>query len=551
MIVISDRRMIIPDSERYIGSLGDNMSCEKEFLINGDYNSEDYIYRLYLTFKSGAVNYFTLDGESTAAGIKLLWKIQRKHIIEDGIVKAQIKAFENSDEIWHSTIGVFMVLESLEFSDDFAVPTEFEQIEKKLNEKIDVLRGVRAQFPKIGSNGNWFVYDADKQEYADTGNPSRGEKGDTGSLQAGDVKTENISDKAVTEEKLENGAVTEEKLSYQIKQKLERVMLKTQVIDAIQHESQLNQYTEEGIYEIANNYGLGIVLLVFKPSSTRIQQVLIPCNIYDSSKNKIKSRYGIVPELTASDSAINWGNWTEYASNSDVLDNTEAITQNTADIELIKAQLSESINAELPNGLSKIADFAFSYNKNITGASIPGTVTSIGECAFIGCTGLTGITIPDSVTSIGTGAFEKCTGLTSVTVPGSVTSIGNGAFWYCSGITNLVISNGVQSIGRSAFNRCTSLTGVSIPSSITSIGEYAFYSCSNITNVTIASGFNANGLDLSGSTKYTAQTVAGWLEALADRTGQSAYKLTIGAANKAKLTAEQLAVATNKNWVIS
>jgi hypothetical protein len=38
------------------------------------------------------------------------------------------------------------------------------------------------------------------------------------------------------------------------------------------------------------------------------------------------------------------------------------------------------------------------------------------------------------------------------------------------------------------------------------------------------------------------------LEALADRTGETAYTLTIGATNLNKLTAEQKAIAIGKNW---
>jgi hypothetical protein len=41
------------------------------------------------------------------------------------------------------------------------------------------------------------------------------------------------------------------------------------------------------------------------------------------------------------------------------------------------------------------------------------------------------------------------------------------------------------------------------------------------------------------------------LEALADRTGQTAKTLTMGATNLAKLTDGQKAIATNKNWTLA
>jgi len=39
--------------------------------------------------------------------------------------------------------------------------------------------------------------------------------------------------------------------------------------------------------------------------------------------------------------------------------------------------------------------------------------------------------------------------------------------------------------------------------------------------------------------------------ALADRTGQTAYTLTLGATNLKKLSDEQKAIATDKNWTLA
>jgi hypothetical protein len=75
-----------------------------------------------------------------------------------------------------------------------------------------------------------------------------------------------------------------------------------------------------------------------------------------------------------------------------------------------------------------------------------------------------------------------------------------------------------------------------------------FQNCANLEFVTIEPGFNCNDLNLSVSTRYSVETIVSWLEALADRTGETAYTLTMGATNLNKLTDEQKAIAIGKNW---
>ena len=93
---------------------------------------------------------------------------------------------------------------------------------------------------------------------------------------------------------------------------------------------------------------------------------------------------------------------------------------------------------------------------------------------------ITDITIPDSVTSIGDWVFSYCLNLKSMALSNSVTSIGREAFWGCSNLTNITIPNSVTSIDEWAFAICTDLTSITIPSSVTSIGTRAFSYCENI-----------------------------------------------------------------------
>ena len=213
-------------------------------------------------------------------------------------------------------------------------------------------------------------------------------------------------------------------------------------------------------------------------------------------------------------------------------------------------QMSEEIS-EISGG-SGSSDIGKLIDGSITTLDIPNGTTKIRDYAFRGCTSLTSVTIPDSVTNIGNYAFSDCTRLTSVTIPNSVTSIEGSTFYSCTSLTSVTIPNSVTSIAGSAFSNCTSLTSVTIPNSVTIIANNAFYFCTSLTSVTLENGFNANNLNVSASKLLTTDVIVAMFEALADRTSETTqYKLTIGSTNLSKLTQEQIKIATDKNWVVN
>ncbi|MBQ7134122.1 MAG: leucine-rich repeat protein [Ruminococcus sp.] len=181
----------------------------------------------------------------------------------------------------------------------------------------------------------------------------------------------------------------------------------------------------------------------------------------------------------------------------------------------------------IPDGVTLIGDYVFSYCKNLQKVNIPDSVTAIGEDAFLGCTSLDNITIPDGVTSIenwtffgcenlkniaipngvtsiGESAFYNCKSLTEITIPDSVKSIGEHAFYNCENLDNVIIPDVVTSIERGAFSSCTSLTSIKIPDGITSIGEYAFSDCTSLTSIVLPDSVtNIEFYAFSGCTNLT------------------------------------------------
>ena len=133
----------------------------------------------------------------------------------------------------------------------------------------------------------------------------------------------------------------------------------------------------------------------------------------------------------------------------------------------------------------------------------------------------------------------------------AVVTIGYESFFSCSTLATILLPDNLLSIADRAFTYCSNLKAINLPASMTSIGSNVFGGCSSLENVTIENGFNCNNLNLAVSTRYSVETMVSWFEALADRTGQTSFKLTIGTTNLNKLTAEQKAIATNKNWTLA
>ncbi|MBP0966984.1 MAG: leucine-rich repeat domain-containing protein, partial [Oscillospiraceae bacterium] len=179
-------------------------------------------------------------------------------------------------------------------------------------------------------------------------------------------------------------------------------------------------------------------------------------------------------------------------------------------------------SVSLPAGLQAIGAGAFTFS-TMTDIAIPDSVTAIGPFAFSYCRQLQNVTIPDGIKYIGEYAFEAKP-LKSVTIPGSVKVIYDMAFEECSDLAKInapdtlervapnavantkwqmgskedfivlgkillaytgndadvTVPDGVRVIAKQAFNFNGDLVAVHLPDSVIRIEEGAFARCAQL-----------------------------------------------------------------------
>lgn len=111
----------------------------------------------------------------------------------------------------------------------------------------------------------------------------------------------------------------------------------------------------------------------------------------------------------------------------------------------------------IPQGPSKIGDYAFAHCDKLAYLTIPSSVTEIGWYAFLGCTNLTNVNMSFGVERVGRGAFAACVALTNICIPGSVLSIVESAFEGAKNLQHIIIPSTVCHIGYKAFDKCPNL----------------------------------------------------------------------------------------------
>jgi len=216
----------------------------------------------------------------------------------------------------------------------------------------------------------------------------------------------------------------------------------------------------------------------------------------------------------------------------------------------------------------------FACMKNLRIVKLPQNITAIGNNCFAYCESLKRIELPDTVVNLGTNVFRNCNSLEKIKIPSLVTSLEQYSFSECTSLKTIEGIERLESIGTSCFDGCVELQGSitfnaklqSLLSSVfrncygitefiflgvpEQISNTAFSSCVNVTNFSIPQGWNID-LYLHSMPNLKEECVQNITHNITDLTGLESKILQFHANVKAKLTDEQIATITVKNWTLA
>lgn len=146
----------------------------------------------------------------------------------------------------------------------------------------------------------------------------------------------------------------------------------------------------------------------------------------------------------------------------------------------------------IPQSVTRIEDYAFANNPNITKVYMPSTIEYIGANAFAGCTGLVRVVLPDSCQYVGTNAFKGCPltegfnsntldarYYTSSPIQSVAISGGNSLIKSSMDLTNSQCFDGINA---NAFTGCN-IQVIKLPKICAKIESQAFDSCNSLVEL--------------------------------------------------------------------
>lgn len=117
----------------------------------------------------------------------------------------------------------------------------------------------------------------------------------------------------------------------------------------------------------------------------------------------------------------------------------------------------------VPDGVEEIAEYAFSWGKELEEVILPDSVKMIGARAFCDCKALKRVRLPEGLKRLYAETFDRCESLEQIELPASLQEIGSGAFQGCASLREVVFPQGLKEIGSCAFSGCRSLKQIELP----------------------------------------------------------------------------------------
>ena len=117
----------------------------------------------------------------------------------------------------------------------------------------------------------------------------------------------------------------------------------------------------------------------------------------------------------------------------------------------------------VPDGVEEIAEYAFSWGKELEEVILPDSVKMIGARAFCDCKALKRVRLPEGLKRLYAETFDRCESLEQIELPASLQEIGSGAFQRCASLRKVVFPQGLKEIGSCAFSDCRSLEQIELP----------------------------------------------------------------------------------------
>jgi len=150
MITIRSGKLMIPENERFVGFAGDNTSEEKQFVIE-DHVEPNSVYTLYLRFDDGEVSSIVLPSRQVDSDTVLTWSISGEHLKSPGIITAQIKMTDGSENSVRTTRDYFLAGYPAEDGGSGGYdPSDIARLEQLVAE-------VQAKLPYVSSGGVYIT----------------------------------------------------------------------------------------------------------------------------------------------------------------------------------------------------------------------------------------------------------------------------------------------------------------------------------------------------------------------------------------------------------